>query len=193
MNAPETQALLSILSSVWPNHPITDDTVTAWSWAFEDVPAAAAHDAAKQWLRAGKPFFPAPSDLRRLAAIDRVAPDLVPEAAWAEVKAEVRRVGNSRRTIFRNGESRPVGGPVFSHPLIRHAAEATGWEYICTEEKEGVVKAQFTKTLAALLEREIARTQNGDLSAPPPLGAVDGSAPRAVIAGQPAGVTEVRR
>jgi hypothetical protein len=171
MNQTETQALLSILHSVWPNQPVTEDTVTAWAWAFEDVPAAIVTDAAKRWMRAGKPFFPAPSDLRKLAAIDQVAPDLVPEAAWAEVKAQARRVGRIR-TVFQNGVSRPIAGPVFSHPLIAAAVDATGWEYICTCDKEGVVKAQFTATLTALLDREVSRVQTGDLAAPLPGSAV---------------------
>ena len=162
MNSSETTALLSILSSVWPNQPITEDTVTAWTWAFEDAPYAVVEDAAKQWMRGGKPFFPAPSDLRRLTAVHAVAPDLVPEAAWAEVMQQVRRVGYGPRTIFRNGKSEALPGPTFSHPLIAKAVESVGWKNICHSDEPTIVRAQFLKTLTALIEREVSKRQMGD-------------------------------
>jgi hypothetical protein len=147
---------------VWPNQPITDDTVTAWTWAFEDVPYPVAADAAKQWMRGGKPFFPAPSDLRRLTAVNAVAPSLIPEAAWAEVMAQARKVGYGPRSIFHNGESKPLPGPAFSHPLIERAVGSVGWKNICHSDEPTIVRAQFLKTLSAFIEAEVARVQQGE-------------------------------
>ena len=148
---------------MWPNQPITDDTVTAWTWAFEDVPYPVTEDAAKQWMRGGKPFFPAPSDLRKLTATNAVAPNLIPESAWIEVTEQARKVGYGRRTVFHNGESVLLPGPVFSHPLIEKAVESVGWKNICHSDEPTIVRAQFLKTLNNFIDSEVERVQIGDL------------------------------
>jgi len=114
-------------------------------------------DAAKQWMRGGKPFFPAPSDLRKLTATNAVAPNLIPESAWIEVLEQARKVGYGRRTVFHNGESVLLPGPVFSHPLIEKAVESVGWKNICHSDEPTIVRAQFLKTLNNLIDAEVER------------------------------------
>lgn len=170
MNRSETAALLSKLSSVWPNQRISDDTITAWVWAFEDAPAELVEDAGKQWLRGGKPFFPAPSDLRAIIAGEIIGPAFVPEAAWGEVKRQALRFPYGIAKVYdpESNASVPNPGPTFSHPLIAAAVEATGWRLIChaDEEDETIVKAQFTKTLQALTARAGQTIKGADLSGP---------------------------
>ena len=150
MNRQETARILVILRTVWPDIPATDDTVTAWSWAFEREPYSAVEDAAKRYMRTGT-FAPKPAELLALIGTQRVGPDLVPEAAWTEVLAEVRRVGH-----YRASERQ------FSHPLIAEAVNAIGWRDICLSESPDIVRSQFTKTLRTLTDRAIRQVQMGE-------------------------------
>lgn len=142
---------------MWPNQRISDDTIMAWVWAFEDAPYGLVEEAARQWLRGGKPFFPAPSDLRAIIAGEVIGIDFVPEAVWGEVKRQALKFpfGISKVYDPATNSSVPNPGPSFSHPLIAAAVESTGWRLIChaDEESETIIKAQFTKTLQALTAR----------------------------------------
>lgn len=174
MTDEQISRILAILKSVWPAHPVLEETMIAWRWALEDVPYALVEDAVRRWIKGGNQFFPTPSQLLKTIAVNRVAADLIPEAAWVEVTEQARRVGYGRRTVFHNGESRALPGPVFSRPLIERAVESVGWKNICQSDEPTIVRAQFLKTLAALIDDAVAKVQVGD--APVPLAA--GSAMR---------------
>lgn len=162
MNKQETALILRILRTVWPQTRIDEDTITAYTWAFEDQPYELVEDAVKRWIKTGK-FFPKPAELLEIISVQTVAPDLVPEAAWGEVIREARRVGYNRLPVFQNGEFLEPEKPVFSSPLIAQAVEAIGWGELCTldDEDKPTVRAQFTKVLTALMTREVKRTQLG--------------------------------
>lgn len=162
MTRTEVKQLLGILRMVWPDATVTDDTITAWSWAFEDIPARFAEDAAKRWMKTGK-FFPKPAEILELIGAQVVAPGLVPEAAWSEVQREVKRVGFQRYPVFRNGAFEPLPTLAFSSALIAEAVDAVGWETICTSDKPEVVRAQFVKALDAIARRSIRQVQTGDV------------------------------
>lgn len=173
MNRQETIAILSIVRAVWPEMVVNDHVITAWMWAFEDTDYRLVEDATKRYIRAAdKPFAPKPSELLKLAGVQQVAPDLIPEAAWAEVMSEVRRVGYNRPPIFHNGQFLDPPLRQFSSPLIAEAVDAIGWAEICTSDRPEIVRAQFIKALAALMERAVKRVQTGDtpsnLTAPLP-------------------------
>jgi hypothetical protein len=163
MNMHEAGRILRILRTVWPEAPVNQDTVTAWAWAFEDIPYELVEDAAKRWIRTGK-FFPKPGELLRTIGIQAVAPDLVPEAAWTEVKSEARRVGYHRLPpLFAGGRFVERERPVFSHPLIAEAVASVGWDVICTgDDSRGFVREQFIRTMERLIEREVQRFQTGE-------------------------------
>lgn len=154
MNRQETARIIAILRTIWPDIPATDDTVTAWSWAFERESYSAVEDAVKRYMRTGT-FAPKPAELLALIAQQRVGPDLIPERAWTEVLAEVKRVGH-----YRASERQ------FSHPLIAEAVDAIGWRDICLSESPDIVRAQFTKALRALMDRAIRNEQTGDAYRP---------------------------
>lgn len=166
MNRQETATLLLILRTIWPDISASDDTVTAWAWAFDGVPYALAEDAAKRYIRTGK-FPPKPAELLELISVQQVAPDLIPEAAWGEVQAEVRRVGYNRPPIFHGGRFLDPPQRQFSSPLIAQAVDSIGWAELCTSEKPEIVRAQFIKSLAALMGRAVKRVQTGDAPALP--------------------------
>lgn len=170
MTTQEVSRILRVLRAIWPDAPVNESTVTAWAWAFEDVPYALLEDATKQWIRGGKPFFPKPADLLALISVDLVAPDLIPEAAWAEVLREIHRGG------FR-------AKPSFSHPLIAQAVKATGWETICLSERPEVVRAQFERTLTALLERERRQVRLGRVAIAEPEALPESPAPMVKLLG----------
>jgi hypothetical protein len=161
MSTDETIALLRILRVGWPDIQIEDDTIRFWMWAFESVSYAAAEDAAKRYIRTGK-FPPKPADLLELAATAAVAPGLIPEEAWAEVRAEARRVGFNRPPTFHNGAF-TRDEPRFSSPLIERAVAAVGWETVCTgDNSRGFVRDAFVKALAAIARHEVKAAQTGD-------------------------------
>lgn len=166
MNRQDISKLLRILRSIWPDAVVTEDTITAWEWAFEDVDYRVAEDAVKRYIKAAdKPFAPKPSELLRLAGVRRVAPNLIPEAAWAEVMHEVRRVGWNRPRMFHDGQFEEPPQRTFSSPLIAEAVDAIGWAEICTSDKPEIVRAQFIKALVALMDGAVKRVQTGDVSA----------------------------
>lgn len=168
MNESETIALLRILREGWPEIKIDDDTIRFWMWAFGGVGYGQAERAAKRYIRTGK-FAPKPADLLEFAAVEDVAPGMVPEEAWAEVRAEIRRVGFNRPPLFQGGRFVQVERS-FSSPLIERAVEAVGWEYLCTgDNSKGFVKRDFVEALKAIIRQEVRQRQTGGEDAAPAL------------------------
>lgn len=149
MNKQETAIVLRILRTVWPNEQISEDRITAYQWAFEDLEYKTVEDAVKRWMKTGK-FFPKPAEILDIIGTEQVGSDLIPETAWAEVMKEASRKGlNGRRE--------------FSHPLIEQAVESVGWYEICMTDysKHPTLRAQFREALKALQAREIQKVQLG--------------------------------
>lgn len=149
MNQKETAAILRILRTVWPNEQITPDRITAYQWAFEDLEYLQVEDACKRWMKTGK-FFPKPAELLEIIAVETVAPDILPETAWAEVLKQAGRVGLN-------------GTPQFSSPLIAKAVEAVTWLAICTTDfkDHATLRAQFRDALKAVKAQAIQKQQVG--------------------------------
>lgn len=150
MNTQETGTILRILRTVWPNEQITEDRITAYQWAFDDLEYRQVEDACKRWMKTGK-FFPKPAELLEIIATATVAPDILPETAWAEVLKQAGRVGLS-------------GTPTFSSPLIATAVEAVTWQAICiTDFKDhATLRAQFRDALRAVKVQAIQQHQVGN-------------------------------
>lgn len=68
MNERETTQVLAVLSTVWPEKPITPETIQAYHWALEDQPFGAVKQAAGDWVRSEK-WFPKPAELIARAKI----------------------------------------------------------------------------------------------------------------------------
>jgi hypothetical protein len=180
MNKQETAAVLRVLRAFWQDVKVTDDLLMGWTWAFEDVSYPVAEDAAKRWIKTQK-WFPKPAELLEIIGVQSVAPNLIPEAAWAEVLKEARRVGGNRLPLYQGGKIIPPPTREFSHPAIEQAVEAVGWKAICLtpEEERSYLQHRFTETLKALIKRDVRNVQIGENLTPlgdgsPPVLAIDG-------------------
>ncbi|MFZ6029389.1 MAG: hypothetical protein ACOYYS_16885 [Chloroflexota bacterium] len=83
------------------------------------------------------------------AALEAVDPIPSDYEAWAEVQAEIRRVGNA-------------GQPQFSHALVAQAVGLFGWRYLCLSENPVADRSHFIQAYQALREnvrRETRRAQ----------------------------------
>lgn len=183
MTRHETATLLTILRTVWTDIVVTEETVTGWHWVFEDMPYRLVEDAAKRYMRTGK-FPPKPAEMLELIGVQQVAPNLIPEAAWAEVLKEARRVGVNRLPLYRGGKIIEPPQREFSHPAIEEAVQSIGWKAICLtpEEERSYLRDAFVKTLKALITHEVRNVQTGDAPLPieePALVAIDGGTRKA--------------
>jgi hypothetical protein len=169
MNREQTAAVLAILRTVWQNEEITTERITAYHWAFDHMDYQVVEDACKRWIKTNR-FFPKPAELLELIAEQTVAPNIVPETAWAEVMQEIGRVG-------------VAGIPSFSHPLIAEAVEAVGWYEIGMAEYKAhpTLRAQFRDALKAVRARAIHDAQLGPI--PDSLTAISSGSDKALASG----------
>jgi len=130
--APDQAArLVAIIVAAFPDWRAPVETVQLYTAFLSDADAELAARAVTRWcmrqLRA-----PRIAELRD--AIEREAgaapPDL--DRAWAEVQAEIHRVGH-------------VGVPRFTHVAVQAAVEAIGWRALCESTEPGVERAHFQR------------------------------------------------
>lgn len=136
MTRDEVAKLLAILHVAWPQATVGDagGQVTAYHLALADVPYPAGEAAVAGWLKTGR-FFPAPSELRELAAEALgVAPGI--DQAWSEVVGAIRSVG-------------VYGQPRFSHPLIAETVRRIGWRTLCGSENLAADREWFARLYQA--------------------------------------------
>ncbi len=109
-------------------------------------------------LRKSAVFFPAIGEIRsRVVQIVAGAILVDPEASWAEVMRQVKRVGTAGSVrYFDRGEWHTITRQ-FSSPMIERAVEQVGWEDICTGQIDnmGTIRAQFRDALKAIQRREV--------------------------------------
>lgn len=137
-----------VLRAIWLTEPITEDTIRAWQWAFEDYGDEQVAAAVRLHIKRSK-WFPKPADLIELIAEAAAGAELLPEVAWREVVREIGRLGRLR------GHERQ-----FSDPLIAAAVDAVGWNLLCTTEIDEARK-QFIFTMRPLQERAKRRLRDG--------------------------------
>lgn len=148
MTEQQVAAMLGVLKAVWPRQDIDANTIKAWAWAFADVDDADGQQAVATYLKHGNSFFPVPSDLITIIAEKQMP--FIPDEAWAEVTREVNRVGFRPLPRLTPNGIEPPPKRSFSHPLIAAAVDAVGWETICLEGNNPMVRSQFVKALTAL-------------------------------------------
>lgn len=140
MTRDEVAKLLAMLHVAWPNAPSADAAaqVRAYHLALADVPYPAGEAAVAAWLKTGR-FFPAPAELRELAAQALgVAPAV--DQAWAEVATAIRSIGS-------------YGQPRFSHPLIAEVVHRIGWRALCASETPAADREWFGRLYQAYRTR----------------------------------------
>jgi len=122
-----------------------------------DLPTEQVAQAIRE-LRKSVVFFPAIGEIRnRVVQIIAGAILVDPEACWAEVLREIKRVGTAGTvTYFMDGEMRTITRQ-FSSPMIERAVQQIGWAEICGAQVEnmGTIRAQFREAIKAIQRREI--------------------------------------
>jgi hypothetical protein len=122
---------------------IADETIDAYIEDILDLDYQAAALAIKQ-LRQTATFLPSIAEIRRAAA--EITAGHLPDGdqAWADVLAQIRRVGWT-------------GRPSWSHPAIADTVRAMGWRELCASTNQIADRAHFLKLYdagRARLERE---------------------------------------
>jgi hypothetical protein len=146
MTLSETTKLLSLLCLAFnPGERAQKaaEMAAMYHRAWEALPFDVAQRAVDAWLATGR-FFPAPSEIRRLALCDAL--DLPPAPlAWDEVRKRIADVGH-------------YGVPRWSTAVLERAVRAVGWRSICLcdDADLGTLRAQFRRAYEAALESQMA-------------------------------------
>ncbi len=120
----EILQIIHMLGYAYPNARIAEDTLTVYLSLLNDVRADQLRTAtSRKSTSPGQMSFPSVAELRegvfRLRAHNSPIPDA--HSAWAEVQAEIQRVGGR-------------GTPAFSHKLIDDLVVVFGWRSLCLSE-----------------------------------------------------------
>ncbi len=123
----------AVLGAAYPNYGPKKETISLYIRLLADIPGDALEKAVLEHLGRNN-WFPTIAELRNAAFALLEAADPTPDEyqAWAEVQAEIQRVGH-------------IGQPQFSHPLIARIVEQFGWRYLCLSEDPVPDRAQFLK------------------------------------------------
>lgn len=139
----EILQIIHMLGYAYPNARIAEDTLKVYLSLLNDLPADQLRTAACEHI-ARSNFFPSVAELRegvfRLRAHNSPIPDA--HTAWAEVQAEIQRVGGR-------------GKPAFSHKLIADLVVVFGWRSLCLSENAVADRSQFVQAYQARLAREV--------------------------------------
>lgn len=133
MTKSEIASVLAVLKAAYPRQEITTGTADVYARFLADLPYEAALNAVKRHIATSQ-FFPAIAEIRKAAA-ESSAQVVGGEEAWGEVMRAVRSVGRYRI-------------PQWSHPAVKAAVDALGWETICNSDEDnlGTLRAHFYRT-----------------------------------------------
>jgi hypothetical protein len=141
VNTSEATKIIAVLRKVYTDQTVDRDLDSVWAMVFDDVPYEPVMLAVQEYLKAGKPFFPKPGEIRTLL-IERFMGLPAPEEAWSEVMRAIREHGSYR-------------APLFSCAAIAQAVDTIGWRTICMSEEIGVERAHFYRTYQAYRDRAV--------------------------------------
>lgn len=141
MNTSEATKIIAVLRKVYTDQTVDRDLDSVWAMVFDDVPYEPVMLAVQAYLKADKPFFPKPGEIRTLL-IEQFMGLPSAEEAWAEVMAAIREHGSYR-------------APVFSRAAIAESVDAIGWREICMSEKIEIERAHFYRTYQAYRDRAV--------------------------------------
>jgi hypothetical protein len=144
MERQEAAKIVAVLKATFPNFPIPDPDalLTGYLLGLSDCPYDLVVEAVGRWIREGRPFFPAPAELRALV-VERVLPFPTPEEAWAEVRRGMSAVG-------------AWGMPTWSCWPLKQAVDAIGWRVLCcSPEGDGDTAERFERTYRTYRDRAI--------------------------------------
>jgi hypothetical protein len=138
----ETLRVLKILGDIYPSFHLNSSAIEVYVQLLADIPSPALEQAALEHISRST-FFPSIAELRAATFDILEAANPIPTdyEAWAEVQAEIRRVGHCSQ-------------PKFENPLASQVVQQLGWRYLCLSENPVADRAHFVKAYQALAERQ---------------------------------------
>lgn len=137
----EILKLLQKLSELFPAHPLSSQAVAIYVQELAEIPAPVLERALRAHIRVCR-FFPTVAELYQRAGEIQQADHPIPSGyeAWAEVQAEIQRVGS-------------WGQPQLDNPLAAQVVEQPGWNTLCLSENPVADSAHFIQAYQALVAR----------------------------------------
>lgn len=118
------------------------DAITLYHRLLADIDTRLLETAVEHYISsADSKYFPAISDLRRLALHLVTFNQAGAEDAWLEVKKAIKHTGY-------------YGVPVFEDKRISHAVEVMGWRNLCMSENEVADRAHFFRIFESVEKRD---------------------------------------
>lgn len=138
----EVLRVLKILGDIYPTFHLNSSAVEIYVQLLADIPGPVLEQAALEHI-SHSTFFPAIAELRNAAfdILESVNPIPSDYEAWAEVQAEIRRIGHCSQ-------------PVFTNPQVKQVVEQLGWRYLCLSDNPVADRAHFVQAYQALAERQ---------------------------------------
>ena len=140
MTRDEVFKLLAVIEAAYPKGEFPKERAEIYARFLRDLDYKAASAAVTKLIATSK-FVPTIADIRSAVA-ELTAGIPEPEEALEEVVEAARR-----------------GRYEFSHPAVKRAVDALGWEYIQYSEDPGVWRSQFLRLYGPIRERELIRHQ----------------------------------
>ena len=142
MSEDEFQDVIKRLVDYYGGHDFGETGLATYDRLLRHLSGADLRQAAELHM-ARSPYFPKVSELLEAATELRTKWSIFPDAgeAWAEVCAEMQRVGH-------------MGQPQFASPLTAEVVQRIGgWRQVCLSDNQIAERARFMDTYARLLER----------------------------------------
>jgi hypothetical protein len=137
----EILSVLKILGDVYPSYKLTGAAIEMYVQLLADIQARVLEQSALDHISRSS-FFPSIAELRlaafRLLELARPLPSEYD--AWADVQAEIKRVG------YR-------GQPHFTNPITSKVVKQLGWGYLCHSDNQVSDRAHFIQAYQVLAER----------------------------------------
>lgn len=144
MTRAEALKLVKVLEAAYPRGEFTRERAEVYIRFLEPLDYRAANAAVAQLIATSR-YLPTIAEIREtVARMTAGIPE--PEEALEEVVEAARR-----------------GRYEFSHPAIRKAVDALGWEYIQYSEDPGVWRSQFLRLYGPIRERALIKHQTDGL------------------------------
>lgn len=138
----EILRVLKILGDIYPSFHLSSSAIEVYVQLLADIPGPVLDQAALDHISRST-FFPTIAELRSAAFNILEAANPIPTEyeAWAEVQAEIRRVGHCRK-------------PQFKKLITAQVVDQLGWRYLCFSENPVADRAHFVQAYQAMAERQ---------------------------------------
>ncbi len=159
MTRAETLKLMAVLTAAYPNRELPQETVELYCQFLADLPYPETEAAVKRHIMTNQ-WFPTIAEIRK-AVVELTCDAPSAGEAWQEVWQALSRYGQA-------------GYFGWSHPLVRAAVQALGYENLYFSENPAADRARFMEIYEDLRNRYVARMQMGELPFRPMLRALPG-------------------